>query len=169
MGQINLFKMIFLPKFLYTLSNSPVYVSKQIFRSIDSNVVGFLLGSRSLRASMAILKLSVTMGGLALPDLWSYFLAAQLSFLHWRFFPQIPNATTLLESVVATSQGTLLNMVYRKGVPGRMVGSVLALPSWIFHLCAQQMRDGSLWKSPNSPLWYNRALTEFSKMEDRFV
>lgn len=36
MGQINVFKMIFLPKFLYILSNSAVFVPKQVFRGIDS-------------------------------------------------------------------------------------------------------------------------------------
>lgn len=106
--------------------------------------------------------------GLAMPDMRSYFFASQLVFLHWRCFPQIPNATTLLEAAVATSQETLLNMMFRKEIPGRMVGSVMALPGKVFHLCAQRMRDDPLWMSPNCPLWCNKSLREFCKIEDGY-
>lgn len=63
-----------------------------------------------------------------MPDMRSYFFASQMTFLHWRCFPQIPNATTLLEVAVATSQETLLNMLFRKEIPERGMGSVMALP-----------------------------------------
>lgn len=104
-----------------------------VFKNIDSIIVGFLWGSKAPRVSLTVLKLPITMGGMALPDLRSYFMASQLSFLHWRLFPLTPNATSLLEAAVAISQETLQNMLYRKGIPGREVGSVMALPGKVFH------------------------------------
>lgn len=56
MGRINLFKMIFLPKLLYILSNSPMYVSVKLFRNIDSIVVEFFWESKAPRIALAILK-----------------------------------------------------------------------------------------------------------------
>lgn len=106
------------------------------------------------------------MGGMALPDLRSYFMASQLSFLHWRLFPLTPNATSLLEAAVAISQETLQNMLYRKGIPGREVGSVMALPGKVFHWCSKRRKDDPLWLSPNSPLWCKRTLEEFLKLPD---
>lgn len=62
MGRINLFKMIFLPKLLHILSNSPLYVSVKVFRHINSIVVEVLWRSRGPRISLPVLKLPVTMG-----------------------------------------------------------------------------------------------------------
>lgn len=53
------------------------------------------------------------------------------------------------------------NMVYRKGIPERKVGSVMALPGKIFHLCSQWRKDGPLWLSPNNPFWCNKSLKDF--------
>lgn len=58
--------------------------------------------------------------------------ASQLIYLHWSFFPQIPNATIVAEVAVATLYEALLNMLYRGEVPGREVEAVMSLPGRIF-------------------------------------
>lgn len=95
-------------------------------------------------------------GGLVLPDLRSYYFVSQLTFLHLRFFPQIPNATIVLEAVVTMSLKALLNMLYRGEVPGREVGSVMALPGKVFNICSQNVGDTPLSMSLNNPLWFSR-------------
>lgn len=82
---------------------------KLVFHGINSIIVGLLWGSHPPRLSfIAVLKLPIAMVGLALLDLRSYYFVSQLTFLHWRLFPKIPNATIVLEAVVAMSLKTLL-------------------------------------------------------------
>lgn len=108
-------QMFFLPKFLYILSNSPVFVLKQVFRL---HCGGFSMGISLPRVFTAILKLPINMGGINPPGLMFLLFCISIVFPTLAISPQIPNATTFLDAVVATSQTTLLNMVYSTRCPG---------------------------------------------------
>lgn len=116
LGRVNLFKMILLPKFLYALSNSPVYIPKKTFQYINLLLNSFLWGSKATSVSLDTLKLP-DRGGLALPDLHLYYLASKLVYIHWWKFPQVNNAAVEMEAAVASSYEALLNFFYRGEVP----------------------------------------------------
>lgn len=109
LGKVNLLKMFYLTKFLYVLSNTPVYIPQKICRHINYLSNSFLWGSKSTRVSLVILQLPVDQGGLALHDLRLYYFASQLIYIHWRMFPQMNNAALDVEAVVASSYEALLN------------------------------------------------------------
>lgn len=60
-GRINLIKMIFMPQLLYILHNTPMVIPLKMFR----------------RIKLEQLQKSKESGGLALPNPWAYYLAAQ--------------------------------------------------------------------------------------------
>lgn len=75
------------------LYRKPWFISlKNFFLEVDALLCSFLWDS------LDTLKLPTQGGGLALPDLQSYFLAAQLTHIHARFFPNVPNAAVTTQS-----------------------------------------------------------------------
>lgn len=59
--------MIFLPCFLYILSNSPVYIPKRRFQEINYILTSFIWGGRAVRIAKDTLLLPILERGLALP------------------------------------------------------------------------------------------------------
>lgn len=79
MGQVNLIKMVLLPKFLYVLRHAAAYIPLRIFKSIEALLNSFLWGTTRHKLSWQTLKNATELGGAALPDFNLYYLAAQLS------------------------------------------------------------------------------------------
>lgn len=85
MGRINLVKMILLPKLLYIFWQAPLYLPPRIFKSMESIINMFIWGPSRHKLSWKILKCPTELGGAALPDLFLYYLASQLShFFHFK-------------------------------------------------------------------------------------
>lgn len=167
-GRANLFKMIFLPKFLYVLSNAPIYIPKKIFKHINSLLTSFLWGNKAARVSLEVLQLPVQRGGLAVPDLRLYYLTSQLVFIRWRMFPQFNNAAVAVEAAAVTSYETLLNFFFRGEVPTEGGKEILKSAKRILGICIKHIIDNPLHLSPNAPLWFNPNLKEFFNLEDGF-
>lgn len=72
LGRINIYKMIYLPRFLYLLWHAPVYIAKKVFKGINKILLSFLWGAKPARVSLDTLYLPIRAGGLALPDLLYY-------------------------------------------------------------------------------------------------
>ena len=166
LGRINIFKMIFLPRFLYVLGNSPVYVTKNKFKEIDSILTSFLWGGGAVRIAKDTLQLPVLEGGLALPCLQMYYIASQLAHVHWWFYPEANNAATALEAAILTSYESLQNLIHRMSLGGREGTSIIAMTLRIIKLTKLQVPSSSNTYSPNTPLWGNPNLPEFFRRSD---
>lgn len=80
-GRINLIKMILMPQLLYILHNSPMVITLKKFRIINSLFRSFIWLSKPPRIKLEQLQRPKDDGGLALPNPWVYYLAAQLQHI----------------------------------------------------------------------------------------
>lgn len=94
----------------------------------------FPWGSRLPGISLEMLYLPILAGGLALPSLQCYYLASQLTNIHWWFFPDLDFASVATEAALVQFYEALINVLYRNG-PYPLVGAgMLKLSHNIFHL-----------------------------------
>uniref|UniRef100_A0A803J592 Reverse transcriptase domain-containing protein n=1 Tax=Xenopus tropicalis TaxID=8364 RepID=A0A803J592_XENTR len=80
-GRIHLIKMFIQPKMLYILWHSPIRIPKKTFTKIHSQFTKFIWGTSRARLRLSTLMRPRDKGGLALPDMYMYYLAAQLTHI----------------------------------------------------------------------------------------
>ncbi|OCT94504.1 hypothetical protein XELAEV_18012177mg [Xenopus laevis] len=73
--------MVVMPKLLYPLWHSPVWVPKAKFDDINKKLRRFIWGKSRHRLGLSTLMRPMGEGGLSLPNMYNYFLAAQLTHL----------------------------------------------------------------------------------------
>lgn len=78
-GRINLIKMVLLPKILYMIWHSPVYLILRHFKIMETLLKPFVWGNTRHKLPWQKLKNPTDLAGLALPDFNMYYLASQLS------------------------------------------------------------------------------------------
>lgn len=80
--------MIFLPKFLYSFRAAPVFLTKNLFQTIDFSLSAFFWNGTQLRIAGSPLQVPKADGGLACPNLHNYLIASQLTYV-WlvTFYP----------------------------------------------------------------------------------
>lgn len=84
MGRINLVKMILLPKLVYIFWHSPIHLPRRMFKAMETILNTFVWGPSRHKLPWKVLKCPTELGGTALPDLYIYYIAAQLShFFHF--------------------------------------------------------------------------------------
>lgn len=81
MGRINLIMMNLLPKILYVLQHSPVYLILRHFRLIEAILKSFVWGNNRHKLPWHKRKNPTDLAGMALPEFNQYYLAVQLSQL----------------------------------------------------------------------------------------
>uniref|UniRef100_A0A8C5QG33 Reverse transcriptase domain-containing protein n=1 Tax=Leptobrachium leishanense TaxID=445787 RepID=A0A8C5QG33_9ANUR len=81
MGRVAVFKMNVLPRILYLLQTVPVALPGHFFKSFRSEMIKFIWAGRKPRLRISVLCKPKDAGGLALPDLLTYYRAAQLNRL----------------------------------------------------------------------------------------
>ena len=52
LGRVNIYKMIYLPRFLYVLWHAPIYLPKKLFTNINALLLPFLWGAKPARVSL---------------------------------------------------------------------------------------------------------------------
>lgn len=114
-GRINIFKMVILPKLLYLYWTAPHILPRTHFQSIDRLLAPFLWSNQALRLSRDTQKAPFDRGGLALPDLYIYYIVTQLSFASWWIRADSNNPAVVLEAALVGSYEALANLVYREG------------------------------------------------------
>lgn len=117
MGRVKLLKLIFLPKLLYIMANSPCKIPKTLFKQIDSICTGFLWNRRAPKMALEILKLPSNLAGLACPNFYLYYLASQLVVMHDWLHSSPANACTITEAAIVSSFESLHNIMYSRRVP----------------------------------------------------
>ncbi len=84
MCQINLIKMVVLPKFLYLFQHVTIFITKSFFDKLDRMISKFLWGNKPAQIQKAILQSPKSDGGLALPNLRRFYWAANVQkLLQW--------------------------------------------------------------------------------------
>lgn len=84
LGRINLMKMVLLPKILYILWHSPVYLPLKYFKSLEGLLKPFVWGTNIHKLAWWILKNPTDLGGTAFPDFNLYYIASQLHHIDKR-------------------------------------------------------------------------------------
>lgn len=119
--------MIFLPKLLYIYQAAPHILPKVHFHSIDKLLSPFLWKNQTQRLSRDTLKAPYERGGLALPDMYIYYVAIQLSYAGWWIRADANDPAVVLEAELVGSYEALSNLVYREGrYPGMTHTSLMA-------------------------------------------
>lgn len=77
--------------------------------------MSFIWGAKPARVSLDTLNLPIRAGGLALPNLQCYYLAAQLTHVHWWGFPKMDIASVATQAAQVHSYEALINILYRNG------------------------------------------------------
>lgn len=156
-------KMIYLPRFLYLFWHAPIYIPQKLFTEINKLLSSFLWGAR---VSLDTFFLPIWAGGLALLNLQCYYLASQLTHVHWWGFPKLDIALVATQVAQVHSYEALINVLYRNGPYSDQGASILKLSYKIFNMCNDRVGGTSLTTSPNTPLWHNPQLTEIFKIPD---
>lgn len=100
-GRINLIKMVVLPKCLYALQHSPVLVPRKFFHSIESLMSNFIWGRSRAKLRVASLQRPKDLAGVALPDLFLYYIAGQFRIIRsWFLDGMLPNSEAHLAYVL---------------------------------------------------------------------
>uniref|UniRef100_A0A3B5R0Z3 Reverse transcriptase domain-containing protein n=1 Tax=Xiphophorus maculatus TaxID=8083 RepID=A0A3B5R0Z3_XIPMA len=96
-GRINLLKMTILPKFLYYFQTLPLPLSDSFYDSLDKLFNQFIWSNRKARLRLKLLYLPYERGGLQVPNLRWYYMAAQLTSATHYFCPTTPPAWVDIE------------------------------------------------------------------------
>lgn len=75
---IDIGRMNVLPRFLFLFQMLPFVIDSATFKHWDTILTRFLWNNKKVRVKLKTLKLPKEDGGLALPDLRNYYLAAQI-------------------------------------------------------------------------------------------
>ena len=81
LGRINSIKMTLLPRILYLFRSLPIPIRKDQLQSLQSKILKFIWGKSGYRIPQNTLYNHRKRGGLGLPHLYKYFLAARLAQL----------------------------------------------------------------------------------------
>ena len=81
-GRINLFKMMWLPKFLYVFQTISITPPKSFFKNVNSLITSFIWANKSHRIKRKLLQYPREEGGLNLPDMELYYNACQMFYIY---------------------------------------------------------------------------------------
>lgn len=112
-GRVDIIKIHLLPKFLYILTQAPCIIPQKYFKEIDSTCSSFIWQGRAPSPALHTLQLPTTKQEIAYPNLYQYYLAAQLIPLPDWLNLQLGNSSTIMAAAIASSHKSLRNIVYR--------------------------------------------------------
>uniref|UniRef100_A0A6I8SLC4 Reverse transcriptase domain-containing protein n=1 Tax=Xenopus tropicalis TaxID=8364 RepID=A0A6I8SLC4_XENTR len=151
-GRIQLIKMFLLPKVLYALWHSPIYIPKKVFAQLNSLLSKFIWGTSRPRLRLTTLMRPRDRGGLALPDIYIYYVAAQLTHISPMVHSDISPPLYQLWAQVTSAQGIPWPLLLSKKLP-RHASSILVLQNKI--LQAGHKLTKLTQYPPQTPLWHN--------------
>lgn len=166
-GRVNLIKMVLLPKVLYVLWHTPVYLPLKYFKLLETLLKPFIWGKSRHKLSWQTLKNSTDMGGTALPDFNHYYIASQLSQLFHidktdkeRFLillsPRWVQYTRDPINGIAVGVGNTQSKDYRH--------SLLYHYRRIWELASSKLETTSF--NDYTPLWHNNKLQELNGIQN---
>uniref|UniRef100_A0A803JZ26 Reverse transcriptase zinc-binding domain-containing protein n=1 Tax=Xenopus tropicalis TaxID=8364 RepID=A0A803JZ26_XENTR len=158
--------MLYLPKFLYPLWNSPIYITNQFFKKLNSELISFIWANKAPRIAWLTLTAPKEKGGLALPHLQNYYFAAQLSYIHNWFNPDRSNSLTALHAAIMGSLEAIRNLPYRRQADLPPLPEVLTTPRKAWVKLQTKVRTPLSQLSGKAPLWRNSNLPHMRRLVD---
>lgn len=79
--------MVILPKFLYLFCNIPIPLTKQFFKTIQTQLLRLIWGNKQPRISWLTLTQTYSQGRFTAPDFYLYYLCAQAQYAFYWFKP----------------------------------------------------------------------------------
>uniref|UniRef100_A0A803JSY9 Reverse transcriptase domain-containing protein n=1 Tax=Xenopus tropicalis TaxID=8364 RepID=A0A803JSY9_XENTR len=165
-GRINLFKMIFLPKFLYFLRNAPTTIPKKFFSKINGTISSFLWAGKQPRFSWKSLTAPLGKGGLQLPDMYLYHIAAQLSHIHPWFLPDAEDPNMALIATILGSLEAMTHCPLRRLCDSNPLPPVLLATYQSWQTARKLTKSTPYLLAPHTPLWGNSHFMHFRNLED---
>ena len=108
-GKVNCIKMSVLPKFLYLFQCIPLYLTRSFFKGIDSTFISFIWNGKNPRVRLELLQRPKLQGGLALPNLFYYYWAANVQkIMFWLHTPDTDWCHYEATSCISTSLTALV-------------------------------------------------------------
>lgn len=107
-------------------------------------------------------------GGLALPNLYKYFLVGQMVFTRPWLLRDEGDAATVLEAAIFGSYEGLANLIHRGSKVQSLTGSMkVTIRAW--DRVQDLMAPGIKFISLSTPLWFNHKLQHFSSIPDPVI
>uniref|UniRef100_A0A803JA29 Reverse transcriptase domain-containing protein n=1 Tax=Xenopus tropicalis TaxID=8364 RepID=A0A803JA29_XENTR len=100
-GRITAIKMVLLPKLLYLFRVLPIPLKRIDLKKLEANLSAFIWAKKPPRIRVNILQRSKRDGGLGLPNLWKYYIAAQLTHIPFLHINNISPLWVYLENSMA--------------------------------------------------------------------
>lgn len=167
MGRINLVKMIILPKLLYIFWQAPLYIPQQIFKSMESILNTFIWGSSRHKLPWRVLKCPTDLCGAAVPDLFTYYVASQLSHFFYINHEDKERYSTLICSQIP---GPISHPFQTLFCGSRGLPRAIDRHHMLFHHRKIWQQPLRLSRAPDphshTPLWNNPQLSEMASIPD---
>lgn len=161
-GRGNLIKMIFMPQLLYILHNSPILIPAHFFKKINRIFRELIWQKKYPRIRLETLQRDKADGGLAIPNPWLYYLAAQMQhFVGWSREDNMSTAGKLFSHW--SGRRLPCYELESGGTPdSRRLYPTLALMYKVWDRGKTSL--GVTGFSKYTPLWSNPSLVEISKL-----
>lgn len=157
-GRCNLIKMLWLPQLLYVMHNSPIWISRNWFKKIDTLMRDLIWKGRPSRIGLQTLQLSTQEGGLAVPHPRGYFLAAQMQQLGRGSGPNGHNRRELM--IMGAPHGTVTEVLEANSFLHK--SPTIKLMKKVWNTIKDMKGMGGLMKC--TPLWNNKNLEELKEI-----
>uniref|UniRef100_A0A803JYP6 Reverse transcriptase domain-containing protein n=1 Tax=Xenopus tropicalis TaxID=8364 RepID=A0A803JYP6_XENTR len=159
-GKIHLIKMFILPKMLYILWHSPTRIPKKIFTKIHSQFTKFIWGTSRARLRLSTLMRPRDKGGLALPDIHMYYLAAQLTHISPMIHRELSPPLYQLWAQATNCQGAPWHTLLTKQKNSQLL-PIIALQRSVISTAHKLIKYTG--QPPQTPLWHNATFPKLAK------
>lgn len=157
-GRSNIIKTTVLPKFLYLFQNLPITPPTQFFQKMQSAFISFIWNNKAARISIKVLYLPYNKGGLNLPNLKLYYLAAQLGQIHLWFLPS-SCSWVKIEMFDSLPYNLKYLPYFDIGVAKKITQNPVILNSISIWKMAHKLLGYNELISPFTPIWRNPCLS----------
>uniref|UniRef100_A0A803KF69 Reverse transcriptase domain-containing protein n=1 Tax=Xenopus tropicalis TaxID=8364 RepID=A0A803KF69_XENTR len=165
-GRVNIIKMIYLPKLLYILHNTPYAIPRAVFKKLNTIMNPFIWANKPPRISWEKLTSPIGKGGLGLPHFYFYYLTSQIYYLHWCFAPNPYNPNMPLQASILHSLEGLGTYPYRHVSDMTALPDVLKTPHQAWTTALKLLGCPLPYPSPHLPLWKNSLLQQLYDLPD---
>lgn len=149
MGRIALLKMVILSRLLYYFTNLPLLLGSSFLKSTESDMQQFIWRGSCSRVSLTKMYPLTSRGGLSLPNMEQYYLAAQLQWVaRWLGACHLEDTATQVPGLTHSQVVTL----FHPGRKGRVPTKLLVWVVYQCHRCSLRIKNQVFPYAPSLPI-----------------